>query len=264
MKELLIYQNLTDVSTKIKILYLLSELRIMTAKQIETFLSLEMENNYFSTMYHLRNLETCEYIFSERILKQNKKFYYLTPAGADFIASAYPVANDPNFNLSHYLAINDCIADVIQITRQLPNFYSIESEQRAWLERHEGKAFKLSQMYSIPDFTLNFLNPNGIYYFEIELTAKTKHRYIQEVLPRYLQLLAHFNNREVFYICGTSHIHQLITEALNLIKTQRQAEFEIIIFERFHVWHGATFKETYDRYIQTKKESMNNENNQFL
>jgi hypothetical protein len=265
LKELLIYRTLTEkTSTQEKILLLLSELRIMTTKQLLNFLTLDGSIIYDKVTYALRQLHKSNLIVSFKPEYSREKAYYLTIEGAGLIDSAYPVANDPIFNLSHYLAINDSIAEVIQITRQLSNFYSIESEQRTWLERHEGKVFKQSQMYNIPDFTLNFLNPNGMYYFEVELTAKTKHRYIQEVLPRYLQLLAHFNNREVFYICGTSHIYQLITEALNLIKNQRQVEFETIIFERFHVWYEATFKETYNNYIQSKKERTNNENNLFL
>ena len=142
MKKLLFAQYIdfkSDNRIELLILNLLHELRVVTAKQLLALIQLEVECQRGNLSKKLNRLSKQELIEWKRIGKQ--KYYYLSKLGHLSIGGVYSFPKMPEYNLNHYLQINNYLIKTLRILGQHRHLKKVVSERR--------------QVFETKDFTAN-------------------------------------------------------------------------------------------------------------
>ncbi|MFD1902298.1 hypothetical protein GQR36_23980 [Enterococcus termitis] len=109
----------------------------------------------------------------------------------------------------------------------------------------DGVDFEQVIAMNVPDFQLHFEEESQTkrrFYFEIELSIKSKNRYLKEIFPWYREQLKSYPNDVLFYVTGNPGIYV----KLNQIREYFINRYQYKEFERFYILPQASFKEEYE------------------
>lgn len=251
MNYLLMYYYVGDggeFSNKLKILYILHELRIVSRRQIIELFEINKDLNRRNVNTHLIQLEKSGLI--ESILDHSKsgqpKYYYLSVLGHQSIGGFLTLPKVPEYNLYHHLQINDYLISILKMLNGHPHFVGIITERRKVFETKDGQQKKSGKKYFVPDFIFRFMAEDGAYIdwsFEIELTLKSRYRYKQNIFPKYIRELENSFDAQLFYVTPSPVIqHELDLFRQYFIKTKGD-EF-VDVFPRLHVFSAENFEKS--------------------
>lgn len=249
-------KNLSNQNTDLIILCLLHELRIMTAQQITILINTEYSitnQNVHQNLIHLKKVGLIERIKSDI---DNKTYcYYLTKNGHNNIGGMYSFPRVPEYNLNHHLMVTNALIDTLNIVKDNPHLKVIQTERRQAFEYKDFNKERKGKVFTVSDFLFQFKGERGRninWFFEIELTAKTKRRYLNGIFPKYLKALDKNKDAHLFYVTPSVFIF----EELKLFKTHflRKNEFsDDELFERLHIIAQTNFKTEFQQLVYEDK-----------
>jgi len=253
MKKLLFAQYIdfkSDNRIELLILNLLHELRVVTAKQLLALIQLEVECQRGNLSKKLNRLSKQELIEWKRIGKQ--KYYYLSKLGHLSIGGVYSFPKMPEYNLNHYLQINNYLIKTLRILGQHRHLKKVVSERRQVFETKDFTANSKGRKYFVADYQVVFNTERVareiVWNFEIELTMKTKRRYINGVFPKYIKELKSKRDNRLIYVTPS----ESIKEELELIKRYMiSQEKETVDWpSRLHLLSAEEFEKTLERLVK--------------
>ncbi|WP_438774448.1 ArsR family transcriptional regulator [Enterococcus sp. DIV0755b] len=256
MKPLL-YNYYIDYSkqdkTRLIILCLLHELRVVLNRQLFDFFSIETIASKRGVEDALRFLRDNEFIETSRIGKNS--FHYLTKKGHNYIGGYYTLPKVPEYNLQHHLQINDYLIKMLQLCHRHPHLKAVVSERRKVYEVKDQKKNKKGVKYFVPDFIFVFTGEDGReveWQFEIELTLKTRNRYREGVFPKYIKSLTNYEDARLIYVTPSP----IIKEELELFREYfiyQQGENLEGVFDRLHVFSAEEFEYEIKQLLEEDK-----------
>lgn len=252
MKPLL-YNYYIDYSKKDKtrliILCLLHELRVISIQQFILFFSNDCLSAESTIYKHLKLLKGDNLI--ERKGHGSTTYYYLTKEGHNYIGGSYTVPKVPDYNLEHHLQINDYLIHVLSLCKDHPHLKAVISERRKVFETKDGAKPKKGTVYFVPDFTLCFLDADGVeveWQFEIELTLKTKARYRDGIFPKYIHQLARYEDAHLIYVTPSPIIKTELDVFKEYFEEEKGSSYAHV-FDRLHVFSAEEFEENMQRLL---------------
>lgn len=247
MKQLLAHYHIKQFShehTEWLILCLLHELRIMTAKQLHSFLCVEYAISMKNVYYNLSQLKKHQLIDQIKSNQDNKTHcYYLTKEGHHYMGGCYSFPKVPEYNLNHHLMVTDSLAETLHILHTNPHLRVIQSERRQVYEMKDCNKEVKGKIFTVSDYLFRFQTQNGRdvnWYFEIELTAKTKRRYMQTIFPKYIHSLKKNPDARLFYVTPSLYILQELERFKNYFLRKYGEEYEQA-FQRLHILPQSKF-----------------------
>ncbi|MHC5250362.1 hypothetical protein [Enterococcus sp. LJL90] len=241
-----------DVSDKrtvgLTILVLLHELRVLTSEQILNLLSLTGKSSFPAVSRWTTYLEKQQFISSLKIQERNnEKCYYLTKEGNRYIGGLYGYPRNPDYNLNHHLLLTDCLYTSMTIAQESPFFHSVLTERRQAYEKKETEN-KKGNTYTVADYIFSFLTKeeNEIrHYFEVELTFKSKNRYLKGIFPKYYHYLDQGIHQHdyLFYITPNEYILGELRAMKSYFFSQEDRKEKVA--NRFQIVHLDEFPASY-------------------
>lgn len=229
--------------TRMYILYLLHELRIVSRNQILRFLEIDYGLKSSAVDKVLKSLADQELICKYKNGRQ--PCYYLTKEGHLSIGGLYSLPKVPEYNLQHHLEINDYLLDTIDLLGDHPNLKFMMSERRQVYETKDFQENSKGRKYFVPDFICRFLDieENEIdWSFEIELTLKSRTRYREGIFPKYIRELKKQPANHLLYVTPSPQIKGELDFFKEYFIFKEGEEFEEV-FDRLHIISADNFKE---------------------
>lgn len=226
------------------VLCILHELRIVTRGQL-----LKLINFDFSLKEN--GLDKTIKILYDKNLIDKYKFrkttaYFLTKEGHHSIGGYYTIPKVPEYNLAHHLEINDYLITVIDFVKDMPQLKYIQTERRKVYEIKDFKANSKNVKYFVPDFICRFVSINDEeidWSFEIELTLKSRNRYLKGIFPKYIKQLEDYEEEHLFYVTPSP----IIESELELFKTNFPNDE--LAFERLHIISANNFEKEFEESL---------------
>ncbi|EOD7437819.1 ArsR family transcriptional regulator [Enterococcus faecium] len=249
--EHLIYNYYIEKERKnidLMILVLLHELRVMTVKQIWGFIQTDLDVPLKTIRNHVSSLEEDSLMIASFLSSKDSKtrVYYLTYLGYSSIQGYYPLPKVPEYNWYHSLSINDAMLQTIEIVKDQENLRYIQSERRQVYEIKDTEKNKHGRVFFVADYLLRFNGEDGQeinWYFEIELTIKTKKRYKKHVFVRYINYLLKHKEARLIYVSPSfiiqDELRKYRKEFEESIKDKETAKE---IFSRFRILSWTNFQ----------------------
>lgn len=249
--EHLVYNYYIEKKRKnidLMILVLLHELRVMTANQLWQFIHFDVDVSFSTIRNHLTDLAIKKEVISSFTSSDDNKtnVYYLTYLGYSSIQGYYPLPKVPEYNWYHSLSINDALLQTIEIVKDQENLRYIQSERRQVYEIKDTEKNKHGRVFFVADYLLRFNGEDGQeinWYFEIELTIKTKKRYKKHVFVRYINYLLKHKEARLIYVSPSfiiqDELRKYRKEFEESIKDKETAKE---IFSRFHILSWTNFQ----------------------
>ena len=181
MKKLLFaqyinYDNEKNRTTLI-ILNLLHELRVMTLSQMTEMINLDFKMDKTAIAHQLSDLAKAGFV--EKIRFGKEMCYYLTKLGHLSIGGVYSFPKMPEYNLNHYLQINNYLIKSLRILGKHRHLKKVVSERRQVFERKDFTSNSKGRKYFVADYQVIFnagrLAKEIVWNFEIELTWLKDH-----------------------------------------------------------------------------------------
>lgn len=235
--------------TSLIILALLHELRVITNQQLFEFFKLDNLAVQRTVEKALTLLRKKEFIQSARAGIQS--YHYLTKEGHKYIGGYYTVPKVPDYNLAHHLQINDYLINILLLCKGHPHLKAVISERRKVFETKDGAKPKKGTVYFVPDFTLCFLDADGVeveWQFEIELTLKTKPRYREGIFPKYIQQLDKNEDARLIYVTPSPIIKTELDDFKEFFEKETGSSYAHV-FDRLHVFSAEEFEENMQRLL---------------
>lgn len=239
--------------TRLIILCLLHELRVISIQQMQTFLQIDDIAAESTTYENLRILKKKGLIAHSR--SGTMTYYYLTKEGHNYIGGYYTLPKVPEYNLQHHLQINDYLIKMLQLCHRHPHLKAVVSERRKVYEVKDQKKNKKGVKYFVPDFIFVFTGEDGReveWQFEIELTLKTRNRYREGVFPKYIKSLTNYEDARLIYVTPSP----IIKEELELFREYfiyQQGENLEGVFDRLHVFSAEEFEYEIKQLLEEDK-----------
>lgn len=238
------------------ILALLHELRIMTAEQILAFLNLDVSVGKTAVYNNLKSLKDEELIdFIKNSQGVGGNCYYLTKKGNIYFGGEYGYPKNPEYNLNHHLILTTNLFFAIRVGKISPRFYSVLSERRQAYQKKETEN-KKGKTYNVADFIFLYLTKEEYeirHYFEVELTLKTKNRYLKGVFPKYFHYLRNemHQHDQLFYISPT----EFILGELRAMKTFyfSQSDLTNEVANRIHIVSTNEFQGYFQSFMKNSR-----------
>ena len=254
MKKLLFaqyinYDNEKNRTTLI-ILNLLHELRVMTLSQMTEMINLDFKMDKTAIAHQLSDLAKAGFV--EKIRFGKEMCYYLTKLGHLSIGGVYSFPKMPEYNLNHYLQINNYLIKSLRILGKHRHLKKVVSERRQVFERKDFTSNSKGRKYFVADYQVIFnagrLAKEIVWNFEIELTMKTKQRYINGVFPKYIRELKSKKDNRLIYVTPS----ESIKEELEIIKKYMiSQEKETVDWpSRLHLLSAEEFEKTLERLVK--------------
>lgn len=254
MKKLLFAQYIDYANEKNRttliILNILHELRVMTLSQMTEMINLDFKMNKSAVAQQLSYLAKAEFV--EKIRFGKEMCYYLTKIGHQSIGGVYSLPKMPEYNLNHYLQINNYLIKTLRILGQHRHLKKVVSERRQVFETKDFKANSKGRKYFVADYQVVFNTERVareiVWNFEIELTMKTKRRYINGVFPKYIKELKSKRDNRLIYVTPS----ESIKEELELIKKYMiSQEKETVDWpSRLHLLSAEEFEKTLEQLVK--------------
>lgn len=254
MKALLAHYYIRSFSyrnTDLIILSLLHELRIMTAKQIHVMLNFEYEISLQNVQKNLTELRRNELIGRIKSETDRKTFcYYLTKNGHNNIGGMYSFPKVPEYNLNHHLMVTNALIDTFKIVGQQPHLKVVQTERRQAYEIKDFNKEMKGRVFSVADFLFRFRAKNRRdinWYFEIELSSKTKRRYLHGIFPKYIRDLEKNPEAHLFYVTPSHYIFEELERYKEYFVQKSKNKNIEEVFDRLHIIPQPKFKEELTR-----------------
>ncbi|MDU2104705.1 MAG: ArsR family transcriptional regulator [Enterococcus faecalis] len=221
--------------TRLIILCLLHELRVISVQQLIDFFQIERLSAESTVYKHLNLLKT--------------------DGLHNYIGGYYTLPKVPEYNLQHHLQINDYLIKMLELCNKHPHLKAVVSERRKVYEVKDEKKNQKGVKYFVPDFIFMFLDSIGReveWQFEIELTLKTKRRYSQGVFPKYIKHLKNYEDARLIYVTPSS----IIKEELDMFKEyfiDKEGDEYKEVFDRLHVFSAEEFESELKRLLEKDK-----------
>lgn len=257
MKKLL-FANYIDFDnkktrTQLIILNILHELRIVKIKQIYHLINLEYEISIETIKTILGKLVAQGLILKLRFGKE--MCYYLTKTGQQSIGGVYTLPKVPEHNLTHFLAINDYLIKTLRIVNDHKHLKKVVSERRQVYEAKDFTKNTKGTKYFVADYQVVFetehLAKEITWSFEIELTMKTKRRYMYGVFPKYIKELKKNKYDRLIYLTPSDTI-QAELELMKIYFVEIEKEDRSWI-DRLHLLSPKNFETELSRLVETDK-----------
>lgn len=229
--------------TRMYILYLLHELRIVSRNQIAKFLEVDYDLSVNAVDKVLKSLSDQELISKYKNGRQ--PCYYLTKEGHLSIGGLYSLPKVPEYNLQHHLEINDYLLDTIDLIGEHPNLKFMMSERRQVYETKDFQENSKGRKYFVPDFICRFVDSEETeidWSFEIELTLKSRTRYREGIFPKYIRELKKETGNHLLYVTPSPQIKTELDTFKEFFIYKEGEELEEV-FERLHIISADNFKE---------------------
>lgn len=232
------------------ILLLIHELRIMSINQMYLLINQEISTTYKSISRRLKKLRSEELIDCIVDSDDNrKKYYFLTRSGYNSIGGFYSLPKVPEYNLNHHLMVTDYLIETLEMVIGNDHFLFAKTERRQTYEIKDLSQSKKGTMYHVADYIVSFEAKNKTtieWHFEIELTMKSKKRYISAIFPKYLNLLSKKKNARLLYVTPSRSIQrELESFKIYFISKKKKGDFpamDIECFDRFHIISSDDFE----------------------
>lgn len=274
MKKLLSHINIpSNNNIEYIILLLIHELRIVTVEQLFQLMKLDLvisKKVIYNNTHRLYESELIDFI-NVKDGKRINKCYYLTRLGHQSIGGNYTLPRVPEYNLNHHLEVTNYLIKSLKQVNDLEHFLMAISERRQVYENKDMNNKKQKGIsLHVADYVLKFQDPSASQYssiewqFEIELTLKSKRRYIYGIFPKYIKLLSQYENYRLFYVTPSPTIErELDLFKEHYIQKKRQGELEHInmnVFQRLHIIPANNFEPVLEKAIQKTFMKEGNEN----
>lgn len=230
---------------------LLHELRLVTAKQLQEFINPVIpitEKTIRRRLTLMNENELTNYFISDKDSKT--RIHYLEREGHQAIRGYYPLVKSPKYNWYHCLMINEALLETLEVVGDQKHLRYIQSERRQVYEVKDMQPSKNKRVFFVSDFLLRFESQTGKsinWYFEIELTIKTKRRYKEGVFVKYINHLNKHKDAHLIYVSPST----IILEELERYKKEiedRAVNAEDV-FSRFHIFSQNEFRERLEELI---------------
>lgn len=247
------FDDSSSDKTTMTILCLLHELRIVSRKQLISFLKITdtaAERTVDTTLKYLR-----ENHLVENIKKSNHAYYFLTQAGHSSIGGYYTLPKVPEYNLQHHLQINDYLIKMLKLAGDHPNLKWVLTERRQVFETKDLANNRNRKKYFVADFIFRFRNKEKAevnWSFEIELTMKTRRRYREGIFPKYVAELKKYKYARLIYVTPSP----LIKEELDRFKyffIKKEGKEHQELFDRLHIFTADEFEEKMEKLLKEDK-----------
>lgn len=233
MKALIHYKNLSvEPTIQENILYLLSELKAVSAQQIVALLNIENEISSKQVKQLLSQLLSIDLI-QEAWLNNQENCYVLSQLGAELIDSPYPLASANSSHFPCCLRCNEILIQLMQINQKYHKDYLIESQQN-----HDFSETDLS-----PTFSVHSFEPNHTNYFKVVFSTETKPN--KDKLECFLKQLALDTTHSLFFICENQITQESIVQIINEF-----ISLPDIVINQIHVGLLHDFKVDYLKFIE--------------
>jgi len=253
MNKLLRYRYMDDEKNNIGwlILVLLDELRIATTEQLIELIEISCGKGKKSSVYYkikyLIERNMIEYTFVDN--KNSSRCYYLTRLGNQSIGSLYPVPRVPIHDMYRQLIVNDVLIKTIKETQSLQELEVIVSKRREEYELTDNLTEGQKKILPILDYKLQFKESEGKRYqwiFDVEISLKSRRRYLNNVFPRYIKLLNEDKKSKVIFITLSPLIKKELETFKNYFKLQKsEGEYRNInadVFDRIYIFSEKNFE----------------------
>lgn len=223
---------------------ILHELRIVTRKQLVCLVQFELSIREKGIDKLIGKLTEKGFISKYKFGKYT--CYYLTKEGHQSIGGYYSLPKVPEYNLAHHLEINDYLISVISKVKELPSLKYIQTERRIVYETKDFTENAKGKKYFVPDFICRFLTKEQFeidWSFEIELTLKSRNRYLKGIFPKYIKQLEKYEEEHLFYVTPSP----IIKQELELFR--QSFEIEDSVFNRLHILSATNFEKEFDRLL---------------
>lgn len=225
-------------------LCILHELRIVTRKQLIRLIKFELS-------IEEKGVDKIIGKMANKNLINKHKFgiytcYYLTKEGYQSIGGYYSLPKVAEYNLSHHLEINDYLITVIDRIKDMPSLKYIQTERRVVFETKDYTENSKGKKYFVPDFICRFLTKEQYevdWSFEIELTLKSRNRYLKGIFPKYLKQLKKYEEEHLLYVTPSP----IIKQELELFR--ESFEIEDSVFNRLHIISANNFEKEFEELI---------------
>lgn len=236
--------------TKLFILYLLHELRILSRNQITWF----VHNEY--RLHSSRVDAALGYLSKNNLIGKyrngNMVCYYLTKEGHLSIGGLYTFPKVPEYNLDHHLQINDYLITTIKLLEDHPHLKFIMSERRQVYETKDFQENSKGRKYFVPDYIVRFLGEDEEeidWSFEIELTLKSRTRYREGIFPKYIRELKNEPNNHLLYVTPSPQIKREL-DIFREIFFEDEGEDNHELFDRLHIVAAENFQDELSNFIR--------------
>ncbi|WP_025481844.1 replication-relaxation family protein [Enterococcus faecium] len=237
--------------TKLCVLCLLHELRVISRRQLLELINLE----FYLSMNGLK--ATLRGLVKNNLVDKNQNgkevYYFLTKEGHLSIGGFYTFPKVPEYNLNHHLQINNYLIKTIRLVKDHEHLKRIISERRIVYEAKDLNSNAKGRKFFVPDFRVRFRDKNRLeinWSFEIELTMKTRRRYRSSIFPKYIKELEKNRNAHVIYVTPSGAIREEL-EAFKRVFYQAETKKDARLgelFDRFHILSDKNF-ETELKYL---------------
>lgn len=244
------------VNTDWIILCILHELRIVSFKQIYELINLTFpiaEKNLRRQINQLKDKELIDFMTDDKL--GNAHYYFMTRDGHNSIGGYYPYPKVPQYNLFHHLMVTNALINVLTLFNEHPHLLYVQSERRQVFEVKDCDPSKKGKIYNVSDFLFCFEAKSELkinWYFEIELTMKTKNRYTNNIFPKYLALLQRDKNARLIYVTPSKSIFRELElfKGFYLHKKKKEVgEKADELFERLHIFSSESFEDNLKKII---------------
>jgi hypothetical protein len=257
MRALLAHYYIRSYSyknTDLIIMCLLHELRIMTVKQLFLLLNTEYEISLQNVQKRVGLLTKHELVGRIRSDVDRKTYcYYLTKVGHNNIGGMYSFPKVPEYNLNHHLMVTNALIDTLYIVKTNPHLRVIQTERRQAYEIKDFNKEMRGRVFNVADFLFRFQSENGRdvnWYFEIELTSKTKRRYMNGIFPKYIKNLERNYDAHLFYVTPSNYIFDELKRYKKYFVSKFGQEKESI-FQRLHVIPSTRFQTEITKIVES-------------
>lgn len=236
----------TNSSSKYLFLCILHELRIVSKYQMIELLNFSIDIKENGVTKIGDSLFKDEMI--EKFKESNRVYYFLTKRGYQSIGGYYSLPKVPEYNLAHHLEINDYLISVIKRVKDMPSLKYIQSERRIVFETKDYTENSKGKKYFVPDFICRFLTKEEYevdWCFEIELTLKSRHRYMKGIFPKYIKQLKKFEEEHLLYVTPSP----IIKQELELYR--QSFEIDDQVYNRLHIMSADNFNPEFTKLLTT-------------
>lgn len=259
MNKLLAYQYLDNSINNSHwfILALLHELRVVTPKQLLKLINLSMKfdkSTLYKKLIYLKDAGLVDYIYEDT--KNSNRCYFLTRTGHQTVGGIYTFPKVPEYNLKHHLEVTNYLIESLDKVNDLDSFMLAISERRQVYEKKDMSTNKKGSSYHVADFILQFKKDRKKinWHFEIELTLKSRRRYMNSIFPKYMNLLNQNIDNQLIYVSPSPLIKKELETFKNYFKVEKsKGNYEKInadIFNRLHIFSHDNFSSELDKLIE--------------
>jgi len=224
-------------------LCLLHELRIVSRQQLLDLLNIDDVVTLRGMTRMIQSLTEKNLIEKYKIGKE--VFYYLSKRGYQSMGGYYSLPKVPEYNLAHHVEVNNHLIQVIQLVKDHPHLKYIQTERRKVYEIKDFKRNASGLSYRVPDFICRFLTKKSEevdWSFEIELTLKSRNRYLKGILPKYNTQLKNYEEEQIFYSTPSQTIEKEIKLIAKEVITEENKD-------RFHVYGTSEFEKSVQNHL---------------